>query len=146
MAHPQGQAELRKHLITTQRGTFLCLFGAKTEYIPVVKQHAYLGCIISLHGLETLTIRHRIAVGRNQFTRLRKILTSPKHLTLSRRVRIWNACIWSSMSYGLVCCGFSGYSFHKFAEMRNPALMQQVLHVGPLIQVVRDYNPRIITS
>ena len=87
------------------------------EFVPLVKQHKYLGCIISLFDFEVRTLRHRISVGRSQFTRLRKVLTSRKHLTLSRRARIWDACIWSSLSYGLICCGFTGYSYSKLAEV-----------------------------
>eukprot|EP00439_Symbiodinium_sp_Y106_P074449 s3080_g14.t1 len=77
MAHPQGQVELRKHVVSNHKGTFLSLFGPQTELVPLVKQHKYLGCIISLFDFEVLTIRHRIEVGRNQFSRLRKILTLP---------------------------------------------------------------------
>ena len=117
MAHPPGQDELRKHVVTNNKGTFLSLFGSQPEFVPLVKQHKYLGCIISLFDFEAQTLRHRISVGRNQFTRLRKVLTSRKHLTLARRARIWDACIWSSLSYGLICCGFTGYSFSKLAEV-----------------------------
>ena len=67
MAHSQGQVELRKHVVSNHKGTFLCLFGPQTELVPLVKQHKYLGCIISLFDFEVLTIRHRIEVGRNQF-------------------------------------------------------------------------------
>ena len=117
MAHPQGQVELRKHVVSNHKGTFLSLFGPQTELVPLVKQHKYLGCIISLFDFEVLTIRHRIEVGRNQFSRLRKILTSRKHLSLHRRARIWNACIWPSLSYGLTCCGFTGYAISKLSEV-----------------------------
>ena len=69
------------------------------------------------HDFEVQTLRHRIEVGRNQFSRLRKILTSRKHLALHRRARIWNACIWPSISYDLTCCGFTGHAISKLSEV-----------------------------
>eukprot|EP00439_Symbiodinium_sp_Y106_P044404 s8080_g5.t1 len=62
MAHPQGQAELRKHMVCNHKGAFLSLFGPQTELVPLVRQHKYLGCIISLFDFEAmyLLLRQRL--------------------------------------------------------------------------------------
>ena len=108
VAEAEGRAVLSKYLSKSKRGTYFCVPGLALEYIPVKESHTYLGCIISLLDFETLTFRHRLQIGKGQFQRLRSVLTNGKYLSLRRRTRLWQTCIWSSISYGLACCGVSG--------------------------------------
>ena len=108
VAEAEGRAVLSKYLSKSKRGTYFCVPGLALEYIPVKESHTYLGCIISLLDFETLTFRHRLQIGKGQFQRLRSVLTNGKYLSLRRRTRLWQTCVWSSISYGLACCGVSG--------------------------------------
>ena len=103
LATSKGKADSGKYLTHTKRGTFFRVPGVHPEYLPVKSNHVYLGCVISLFDFEADTLRHRVQVGRTQFQRRRPILCSNRHMTLNRRTRLWNTCVWTSISYGLVC-------------------------------------------
>ncbi|CAE7380080.1 slc47a1 [Symbiodinium sp. CCMP2592] len=111
MARQEGKALLKLHLCKTAQGTFLNILSDKPLRIPVKKSHVYLGCVISLFDFESLTVRHRIEAARNQYSRLRSVLTSTRCMSMKRRARIWLACIWSTLTYGWTCCGCSGFLF-----------------------------------
>ena len=54
-------------------------------------------------------MQHRLAAAKNQFSRLRTVLTSTRCLSMPRRARIWRTCVWSTLIYGWTCCGCSSY-------------------------------------
>ena len=110
MATPQGKTDCNQHIIQRRSGTFFRIPGLASEVVPVKPKHTYLGCIISLFDFETETLRHRIQVGRTQYQRLKTVLCSRHHLSLARRTRLWNTCIWTTLTYGLACCGVPGTS------------------------------------
>ena len=122
MARPEGRHFLRQHMCQTSKQKYLCFLGAQPLRVPVKKEHVYLGCVISLYDFEGATIRHRITAARNQFSRLRSVLTSSRCLSPARRGRIWKACIWSTLLYGWLCCGGSGYMLQQVLSLVNTQL------------------------
>ena len=109
MARPEGRELLRRHTQKTAQGLFLSFLGDRPLRIPIKKSHEYLGCIISFHDFEALTVQHRLAAAKNQFSRLRTVLTSTRCLSMLRRARIWHTCVWTTLIYGWTCCGCSSY-------------------------------------
>ena len=119
MATPRGKADSNKHITHTKRGVFFRVPGIQPEYLPIRTKHVYLGCVISLFDFEADTLRHRVQVGRTQFQRLRPLLCSNKYMSLTRRTRLWHTCVWSSISYGLACCGLPSFSLKMFQRAIN---------------------------
>ena len=122
MARPEGKSLLKQHVCTTPTGRYLCFLGGELLRIPIKHSHEYLGCVISLFDFEAFTVRHRISTAKNQFSRLRSVLTSTRCLGLKRRAQIWKTCIWSTLLYGWTCCGCSGYMLSQVVGLVNTQL------------------------
>ena len=122
MAHQTGQALLKKHITSNHKGDFLVLPGPTPEYVPVKQEHSYLGCVISLYDFEGLTAKRRLDVAKSNFSRLRRVLTSTRCLKLARRVRVWSTCVWTSLTYGINCCGLTERWLIKFARLATQQL------------------------
>ena len=119
MATAKGKAASHKYLTHTKRGTFFRVPGVQPEFLPVRPKHVYLGCVISLFDFEADTLRHRIQVARTQFQRLKPALRSNRFLSLQKRTRLWSTCVWSTISYGLTCCGLPSASLRQFQRVIN---------------------------
>ena len=122
MARHEGKSLLKQHVCSTPKGRYLCFLGGEILRIPLKHSHEYLGCVISLFDFEALTVRHRLSTARNQFSRLRSVLTSTRCLSLKRRAQIWRTCIWSTLMYGWTCCGCSGYLLSQVLGLVNTQL------------------------
>ena len=122
MAQQEGKQLLKQHVCSTSKGQYLCFLGGELLRIPLKRSHVYLGCVISLFDFENLTVRHRLCTARNQFSRLRTVLTSTRCLSLKRRAQIWKTCIWTTLMYGWSCCGCSGYLLSQVFGLVNTQL------------------------
>ena len=122
MARGEGRTLLRQHMRTSSKGTYLSWLQERPLHIPVKKSHVYLGWVISFFDFESQTVRHRMDTAKNQFSRLRSVLTSTRCLSLKRRVRIWRACIWTTLVYGWTCCGCSGHLLSQVLGLVNTQL------------------------
>ena len=122
MARGEGRALLRQHVCTNSKGTFLSWLQDKPLYVPIKTSHVYLGCVISFFDFESQTVRRRMDNARNQFSRLRNVLTSSRCLSLKRRARIWRTCVWSTLIYGWACCGCSGFQLSQVLGLVNTQL------------------------
>ena len=105
LAHRDGRTLLRQHLCRNKQGVYLKTIGHTPAFVPVKQQHNYLGCVLSLYDFETLTVKYRLEMCKNQFTRLRSVLMSQRCLSLSKRAYMWRVCVWTTLSYGLTCSG-----------------------------------------
>ena len=72
--------------------------------IKLVPKHTYLGAVISYRRYESETFRHRLAIAKGPFTRLRVILHN-RSVPLHLRLRLWKGCIWPALLHGLDCTG-----------------------------------------
>ena len=68
---------------------------------PIVRQHKYLGVIISYGSFEAHTLEHRTHCASTAFSRLRHILCTKNVLSTIKRVQLWKAIIWPTLKYGL---------------------------------------------
>ena len=128
MAQRDGRNMLKQHLCQNKDGVYLRTLEAQAQFLPVKSSHKYLGCIISLHDFEALTFQHRLELGRNQFSRLRSVLMSHRCLTLSKRAYMWQVCVWTTLSYGLACCGCASLQLQRLSgivakQLRSVARM-----------------------
>ena len=79
-----------------------------TLHLPMVQEHKYMGIMATYYNFEDSTLNHRISSAKNTYTRLKPFLRSRKRLSLPGRLRMWWACVWSSMRYALPSVGVTG--------------------------------------
>ena len=78
--------------------------------IKVCSQLTYLGVIVSHADFELATARFRCSEAETVRQRLRKVLHDAKHLSLKRRIQIYNSCVRASMTYGILATGVTAAS------------------------------------
>ena len=86
------------------------MFVAKTPqgkvfHLPIVKQIKYLGIILSFGSFERETVRYRIKCAETNRRRLQQVLQGKHRLSLAHRIRMWQACVMTSMLHGIVATG-----------------------------------------
>ena len=104
---PQAKAWLRKHLFRTPQGPVLRL-GTPCNPIDIPRVHSltYLGVEASLTSFEMQTCALRLRMSAQIKHRLVKVLHAAK-LGLHHRVRLYQACLRSSMLYGQHAVGIT---------------------------------------
>ena len=117
--HMQGnllRSELRKHVKRTSDGTFLCIPRANQSdfLIRLVKQHSYLGVILSYNNFELQTAVHRVRQANKLSFQLQKWLTGFEGLRLPQRIQVWMQCIFPSLIHGIFQIGLTNQILQKF--------------------------------
>ena len=117
-------AKLTKQcLIRTKEGLFVRIPRSSQEtLLPVVHSHTYLGCKISYHCFEKLTLNHRIHIGKTAFQRLRPWLVKRHSVTWNTRAQVWRSCVLSSYLHGLAAAGLKQEGLHKLVARCNADL------------------------
>ena len=92
-------------------------FGVPGQPLPIPSGDTfpYLGTVLSFGAFEMQTCRHRIRAAQTQRSRLLRYLHSGQ-LTLRRRTTLYNACVRSSMFYGLHVVGVTEPVLQKLAS------------------------------
>ena len=85
--------------------------------IPMQTQADYLGTVISYGSFEDLTLDRRIQKANQAYWRLHRILNSKRALSLRCRLRLWSTVIWSTLSFGLDCCGLTRAGQRKLQSL-----------------------------
>ena len=86
----------------------------QTWHLPVVDKHDYLGAILSYKKMEDLTATRRIQAAQASFDRLKPVLTR-RGLSLGMRLRIWQACVVTSLLYSLPQVGLTPAAAQRVA-------------------------------
>ena len=98
---------LKKHSQRTPEGTFIDLGLQHQPWrIQQVSQIVYLGVVASYTGFEMQTFKHRQKAAAQNWQRLLKLLHS-RILSQCQRVRLYRACVASSLMYGLHAVGLT---------------------------------------
>ena len=97
-------------------------------YIPLGETLEYLGVILSYHHFELQTAKLRAAKADANFARLGKVLRTNGPLSERQRLRVYRACVLSSLIYGLAGVGFSKASF-KVAHTKSCMHLRKLLRV-----------------
>ena len=69
--------------------------------IPIKEEHEYLGSVVSYHRRIEKNTAHRLKAGQARYQSLRKSLTGSHHLSQGHRLRLWQACVCTSVYYSL---------------------------------------------
>ena len=85
-----------------------------TWRLPVVTKHDYLGATLSYTRMEDLTVTRRIRAAQASFDRLKPVIAH-KALALTTRLRIWQACVVSSLLYALPQVGLTSGAAQRVA-------------------------------
>ena len=111
--------DLRKRYVMNNRsGCVLSLPRSnpvqKDLELPLVRQHVYLGVIVSYGHLVQQTLQHRRRCAQQNFMCLRTWWV-PSRLSLSSRINLWKVCVWPSLTYGLAEVGLDPSSCKQFS-------------------------------
>ena len=102
---PDAPKLLKTYTAHTPQGRILKIdHPTHPTCLPIKKQHTYLAVVISYKLFERSTLKHRQQLAWQAFHRLKKFLTS-NHVTLKRRVLLWQTCVLTILQYGLTSVG-----------------------------------------
>ena len=80
-------------------------------YIPLEDTLEYLGVTLSYHHFELQTAKLRADKAQGNFGRLHKVLRTNGPLSVVQRLRVYKACVLSSLMYGLIGVGLTASSY-----------------------------------
>ena len=80
-------------------------------YIPLEDTLEYLGVKLSYHHFELQTAKLRADKAHGNFSRLHKVLRTNGPLSVVQRLRVYKACVLSSLMYGLIGVGLTASSY-----------------------------------
>ena len=86
-------------------------------YVPIVAELLYLGVVLAYTGFEHATVQHRLGKAQQRFGQLSKVLRTNSGFGISGRLRVYRACVWSSMRYGLIVVGLTQAAFNEVVSM-----------------------------
>ena len=159
-----GAEMLRRRLIRkTAEGSVLRIRTAGGCIdIPLVDSFTYLGAVVSYDQYEDRALAYRLEVGSGNFGRLARTLRGRHALTRGRKLRIWQACVYTSTVYGLDACGLTPQGARKLTGqltrqirlvVRDPVYVtgkshEQVLEdwglLSPLAALRRQLNRELL--
>ncbi|OLP92677.1 LINE-1 retrotransposable element ORF2 protein [Symbiodinium microadriaticum] len=96
--------------------------------IPLVQQFRYLGAQVSYASFEDATLAFRMQKSDAMYGRLGTALRGRHHLTSAQRIRLWHACLWSTMSYSLTTCGLTPAG-HRLLETKVVQQLRAILRL-----------------
>ena len=151
-----------RNIVKNQEGKWLRVrVGANVALLPVRDEHKYLGVVLSYRAFEQATVTLRLAQATGAFTRLRGILCSRAKFNLPERVRLWSACVGTTLYYGLAVTGLQAKQVKQIravvhrqlrAVARSPshlsresnaALLQRLQVLDP-VQFLINQNDKMI--
>ena len=92
----------------------------------------YLGARVSYANFERQTLEWRLSKGEAAFQRLGKVLKGQHHLTAPQRLRLWQACVWTTTQYGLTASGLPPTGIQKletFVVRQLRAVLRLPAHI-----------------
>ena len=106
---------LRKHKVRSSDGVgWMSRFNLFTKAeVPLVKSLKYLGVVLSYRFFEDETLRYRMGLAQAHRNRLAKVLQGRDGLGVDQRKRIWQVCVQTSQTYGLVAVGITEAGLKK---------------------------------
>ena len=114
----------------------LCLVVNGVErLIPLKTEHDYLGSKVSYHNHKEANIEHRMQSGQQRYHAVQRALTGRHVISGAHRVRLWDACVHTSLLYSLPAVGLTATSLkrletrvlkHLRAILRLPAHLTRV--------------------
>ena len=88
----------------------------KPRLVKFVLEFEYLGIIASYKDFEFRSLQHRLSAADSNYGRLKRILHSTKYIGARRRLIVYNACVRSSATYGLLAVGLTQVMLEKLCK------------------------------
>ena len=134
----------KKHTCVIDRQRFLKLGeGPNTVLLPIGSKISYLGVTLTATSSADQTMSNRLGKGWSMFKRIKKFLTPRSNITLSHRLALWRACVWSTSTYGIDSVGIN----HKGAKKLRVAVLKQLRYIlGSPAHIYHQSNQDILLS
>ena len=84
--------------------------------VKFVQEFEYLGIIASYKDFEFRSLQHRLSAADSNYGRLKRILHCTKYISIRRRLIVYNACVRSSATYGLLAVGLTQAMLAKLSR------------------------------
>ena len=101
--------------------------------VKFVTEFEYLGIIASYKDFEFRSLLHRLSAADSNYKRLKRVLHSTRYISVRRRLIIYNACVRSSASYGLLAVGVTNTTLDRFCK-------QEIRHVRAIARSPRHLS------
>ena len=89
----------------------------REQAIPIRDQHVYLGTIVTYHSRLERNMEHRIKAARANYQGLRKLLNGAHALDTDHRIRLWKACVCSSVMYSQHVVGVTAKTLRRLTTV-----------------------------
>ena len=92
----------------------LCVVVKGVErLIPLKAEHDYLGSKVSYHNHREANLEHRVHSGQQRYHAVQRALTGRHVVSSAHRVRLWDACVSTSLLYSLPAVGLTEPSLRR---------------------------------
>ena len=91
--------------------------GDRECSIPIKDQHEYLGTIVTYHSRLERNMTHRIKACQQRYQGLRKLLNGSHHLSAEHRIRLWRACVCTSVFYSQHIVGVTTHTLQRLTTL-----------------------------
>ena len=105
---------LQDHTFDSEGKTYLRLtvFG-KPQSLQLCQSHTHLGTKVSYHNRLDLNVAHRIESAQHKYQMIRRVLNGRGPLTVAHKLRLWQACVVTSLIYSLEVVGITASGAQK---------------------------------
>ncbi|CAE7580280.1 Pol [Symbiodinium sp. CCMP2592] len=114
----QAKAILHEHCCLKNGQRFLkVVVHGQIELIPIKDSHEYLGTQVSYRHRLDKNLNSRVQAGQAKHQQLKKVLNGTHVLSSHHRVRLWAACVQTSLVYSLPAVGVTKIGLQKLEKV-----------------------------
>ena len=129
----QAKSVLRDHIKLRNGDKFFSVqVRGQEQLIPIRAVHEHLGTKVTYHHRLDANMEHRIHSGQAKYQALRKTLNGHHTLQVQHRLRLWAACVQTSMHYSLAAVGVTRAGLDKLTKLTTKhlrAIQRQPVHL-----------------
>ena len=131
---PQTRALLREFTYEQAGAEYLNVtVHGSHRGVPIKAQHEYLGSTVGYHRRHNLNVAKRAASAHVKYLDIKKALNGRHLLSISHRLRLWQACIYTSVMYSVPVVGVTNKGnsqLYKLTTKHLRALTGQPAHIS----------------
>ncbi|CAE7265457.1 unnamed protein product, partial [Symbiodinium microadriaticum] len=140
----QAKSVLRDHIKLRNGDKFFSVqVRGQEQLIPIRAVHDHLGTKVTYHHRLDANMEHRIQSGQAKYQALRKTLNGHHTLQVQHRLRLWAACVQTSIHYSLAAVGVTRAGLDKLTKITTKhlrAIQRQPVHL------TRTTNEQVLQS
>ena len=102
------------------------------QSLQIKDSHDYLGTKIAYKNRQDLNATHRIEAAQNKYQMIRKVLNGRGPLSAGHKLRLWQACICTSLIYSLDVVGLTPAGARRVLALATKhvrAILRQPAHI-----------------